>query len=246
MPAFDALQVGNNVRPIYLLGDFATSNFIQSVGQFHNADGQNIGSAFFSALVGSVSLLFDANGNWDRPRSAPGTIGIPSVNTEGTKITWSCCVTAFVPVANATDFLTITCSTTKTVRILRIQITGLATAAATEDILLIKRSAANTGGTTANQTLVAHDQNDALTNTTIVTYSVNPTGLGTALGTVRNAKLNLGAAGAAGSIIWDFTNRNGKGMVLRTTNSPLLALNWNGAAVPAGTSIDIEIEGTEE
>ena len=57
--------------------------------------------------------------------------------------------------------------------------------------------------------------------------------------------LNLGAAGAAGSIVWDFTNRNEKAIVLRGV-ARNLSLNWGGAAVPSGTVCSIDISFSEE
>jgi hypothetical protein len=55
----------------------------------------------------------------------------------------------------------------------------------------------------------------------------------------------LGAAGAAGEVVWDFTLRNSKALVLRGTSEGI-AINWNGAAVPSGTSLTIEIEWVED
>ena len=121
---------------------------------------------------------------------------------------------------------------------------AIATAAATVDIQAVKRTAANTGGTAVSQTIAQHDSNDAAASGTVNTYTANPASLGAGVN-IRAQKLNLGAAGSAGSILWDFTTRNDKALVLRGTTQSL-DLNWNGAAVPSGTSLDIELEWTEE
>jgi len=243
--AIDSVTVGANVRQIIVLGDPANASNELSVGQFHLTDAQALTGAYFSLLDGSVGLLKNAAGTFDVQRAAAGTLGVPAANSEGTKTTYSVGAVALTPAATATDFWQIVGSATKTVRVLRLAIGGIATAAATNDVQLVKRTAANTGGTSAALTLAQHDSNDAAPTAAVNTYSVNPTGLGASGGVVRAAKLNLGAAGAAGQIVWDFTTRNGKGLVLRG-NTQSLNLNWNGAAVPAGTSLNIDVEFTEE
>ena len=189
-------------------------------------------------------MLLAPDSNVDQQRSAPGAIGIPSVNSEGTKVTYSVGVIGFTPVATPTDFFEIKGSTSRTLRILRLSISGIATAAASIAIQAIKRSTANSGGTPAAQTIAPHDSNDAAATAVVNTYSANPT-LGTSVGAPRAQTLNLGAAGAAGVIAWDFTTRNGKGIVLRGV-AQSLNLNWNGAAVPAGTVLSMDVEFTEE
>jgi hypothetical protein len=174
-----------------------------------------------------------------------GTTGVPAVSTESSKATYSAGILGFTPVATLTDFFQITGSATKTVRVLRISISGFATAAITEDVQLLKRSTASTGGTPTPATIVPHDSNDAAGTAVVNSFAANPSPLGTLTGMVRAAKLNLGATGAAGVITWDFTTRNSKGLVLRGV-AQQLALNWNGAAVPAGTLLDIDVEFSEE
>jgi hypothetical protein len=75
-------------------------------------------------------------------------------------------------------------------------------------------------------------------------YTANPSALGTGA-LIRAQKFNLGAAGAAGSVVWDFSTRNSRGVVLRGATHQLV-LNWGGAAVPAGTALDIDVEWSEE
>ncbi len=241
--AIASTTAGGNVVPIVGVGDPSIASNVATVNQFHLADGQSLNAALYDFLVGDVHLLLNASNTWDRARSAVGTTGITAVNNEGTKGTFSAASVSFTPVATATDFWQIVGSGTKTVRVIRVQISGIATSAATNDVLLIKRTTANTGGTSASVSIAQHDSNDSAATATVNSYSVNPTtGTGVA---IRGAKLNLGAAGSAGSIVWDFTGRNDKALVLRGT-AQSLNLNWNGNAVPSGTSLDIDIEFTEE
>lgn len=242
--AIDSVTTGPNQRPIDVIGDPSSASALLSVGQSHNGDGQTIGGSIYSIVAATVNMLYNGS-TFDRQRSAAGTTGIPAINFEGTKATYSYSISGFTPAATATDILQILGSASKTVRVTRVSVTGLATSAATNDLLLIKRSSSNTGGTTAAVTAAQHDSNDPAPTGSVNSYSANPSALGTSAGQVRGAKLNLGAAGAAGIITWDFTTRNSKGIVLRGS-AQQLCLNWNGAAVPAGTSLDIEIEVTEE
>lgn len=234
--------VGSTDRLIQLIGDPTTAANLTSVLTI--ADARSLSGLY--AMVGqNTPLLLNASGTYDIQRSTVGTTGIPVTNTEGTKATYSAATTAFTPAATATDFFTVLGSGTKTVRILRVAINGICTSGgASPDIILIKRITADSGGTAAAITASQHDSNDAAPTAVISTYSVNPT-LGTTGGVIRAQKLNLGAVGSAGQLIWDFTTRNGKGIVLRGVTQ-LAALNFNGASVPGGMAVDIEVEWTEE
>jgi hypothetical protein len=238
----DTVTVGANVRQIVVLGDPLVASNQQHVLTL--GDAVNL-SGFYAALVGNVPLLLNAAGSYDQARSAVGSLGITAVNSEGSKTTYSAGITGFTPAATPTDFFQITGSATKTVRLLRVSISGFATAAISEDVQLLKRSTASTGGTPTAATIVPHDSNNAAGTAVVNSFAANPSPLGTLTGLVRAAKLNLGATGAAGSIVWDFTTRNGQGLVLRAV-AQSLNLNWNGAAVPAGTLLDIDVEFTEE
>jgi len=204
----------------------------------------------FGALINGVGRLLNPGGTYDVQRSAPGATGIPSVNTEGTRVTFSAGnadVTGFTPVATPTDFAGVIGSATKTIRVLRVTLSGVATAATPVLTLLIKRSTANSGSTPVALTKVTHNSNNAALTCTVTTYTAtNPT-TGSAVGTVRAKYLNLGAAagGAAGKIVWDFTTRNGQGIVLCGVAEGLF-LNWGGATVPAGTKLTFDFECSEE
>lgn len=238
----DTVNVGANQRLIWVPGDSVNSNQLGNV--LAPGDALNF-STYFELLTKSVVGLKNASGLFDEWKSAPGTVGIASVNTEGIKDTYSVATSGFTPAATATDFFSIVGSGTKTVRILRITISGNATAAISEDILLIKRSTASTGGTPAALTVGLHDSNGNAVTATVNTWTANPGSLGTTAGTFRAKRMNLGATGAAGEAIWDFTTRNGRGIVLRGI-AQSLNLNYNGAAVPGGMTLNIDVEFSEE
>lgn len=240
----DAVTVGGNLRNIGVIGDPVTAAAMVNMVQAQLTDAQNLDASLYAMLVGQVALLLNSSGTFDRARSALGTTGIPSINSEGTLPTYNAGVVAFTPIATPTDIWKIA-FVTNVVRVTRISISGMATAAATVDIQLIRRSTANTGGTTTTITASKNDANDGAPSATVMYYSAgaNPT-TGTSAGIVRAEKLNLGAAGAAGKIVWDFSTRNSKGILLRTAAQELV-INWGGAAVPAGTVLDIDVEWTE-
>jgi hypothetical protein len=238
----DTKTVGSNERQIHSIGDPNSASNLQSVLALADAISM---SGLFASLSLAVPALLNASGTRDQMRSAIGTTGILAINSEGTKPTYSAGLIAFTPVATPTDFWQIAGSASKTVRVTRLSISGFATSAISVDVQLIKRSTASTAGTPTAATVCPHDSNDAAGTAVVNSFATNPSALGTSLGLVRAAKLNLGATGAAGTVTWDFSKRNSKGLVLRGV-AQSLNLNWAGNAVPAGTLLCIDCEFTEE
>lgn len=236
----DSKTVGSNERLIQILGDpSAASQYASVLGP---ADALNL-AGLYAILAATVPQLYNGS-TYDKMRSQTGTTGVLAIDSESTKTCYSVGASGFTPVATATDFFTIIGSGTKTIRVRRIVVAGIATAASNVAINLIKRSTANSGGTAASLTIPPHDANDVAATAVVSTYSVNPT-LGTGVGNVRSGNLNLGAAGAAGVLDWDFSNRNDKAIVLRGI-AQTLALNFGGVAVPGGTSMSMWVSWTEE
>ncbi|HLW71576.1 MAG TPA: hypothetical protein VKS22_13250 [Candidatus Binataceae bacterium] len=202
------------------------------------------GQAAGAAVVANPVLTAGTDG------SNVQTVGVNPQNqlkvlSEGQKTSYTAAILGFTPAATATDFAAITGSASKTVRVTKVTVTGLATAVALTDVLAIKRSAANTGGSPTAATIVAHDANDAGASATVQTYGANPT-TGTLVGNLGAKKLALGvAATPVPTVEWRPGLQNERAWVLRGT-AQVLALNWNNAAVPAGTSLDVEITWTEE
>lgn len=238
----DAAAVGAYERQIVITGDPLVSNNRQNV-ILASGDAKNIAGQY-AALTAPTPLLENPSGTFDLQRAAVGSTGIAAVDTENVKATFSCGIIDFLPYATATDYFTLVGSGTKVVRVRRIGISGFATGAISKSVQLIKRTAANTGGTTAQPSIAQHDSNDAAPTAVVNTYSVIPGALGAGV-VIRSHKLNLGATGAAGSVVWDFGGVNGKGLVLRGI-AQCLALNGNGVAIAAGTLLDIWVEWTEE
>lgn len=239
----DTATVGSNQREIGIIGDPVAAANQLNVGQFHNSDGQTLGGSLYSLLVGAVKLLWNGT-NFTRAVCTPGANGVQAVATESIKFTYSAAKHAFVPVASATDIFGVIGSGSKTVRITRISISGVAGTAITVDVSLFQRTAANSGSTPVAITSQTHDLNDTGATATVTSYTTtNPT-LGAGV-EMRTAKLNLALTGAsADKVVWEFGTRNSKGLVLRGVAQGLF-LNLNGAS-PSSPLVDVDVEWTEE
>lgn len=175
------------------------------------------------------------------PYNPPGQFS----QADGLKATYAASVTALAPVASATDIFTITGSTTKIVRITRLRISGIKTTAGADvDIQLIKRSTANTAGTSTTPTIIPYDSTSNAATAVINAYTANPT-VGTAVGTLAVDSLWVALTTAQTGILeHNFGNRPAQAIVLRS-NAEVLAVNLNGVTVGGG-AFDIWCEFSEE
>lgn len=174
---------------------------------------------------------------------------VDSTNVPNEKASFMAAVSGLVPAASATDILTIAGASNRVIKINQIQISGIATAAAAIPISLIRRSAVNTGGTSAALTAVLMDTANTGTSAaaSVLTYTANPSGLGTAVGTVTTARMILSTASASvgtAPIVISFERMYMKPLTLRSA-SELLCINYGGSTA-SGNSLDISISWTEE
>ena len=212
-----------------------------------------------SATGGDLNVaLNDGTGNAISSTSGALNVNLtntPTVNqgtppwkvtpTDGVKATYSAAIVGLATVATPTDVFTITGSATKTIRVTRIAITGTQTTATQRDILIIKRSTANTGGTSSTLTAVPHDSTGASATATVRAYTANPTALGTAVGNIRTRKVFIGTTtGNSDEFIIDFGIRPSQALVVRGV-AEVLSINLN-SVTSAGGNLDISIEWTEE
>lgn len=151
---------------------------------------------------------------------------------------------AVTPAATPTDVLVITGSATKTVHIRRIVLSGMATTAGSMDVSLVRRMAADTGGTSTAPTIVQADSNSVAATATVALYSVNPSALGTSAGMFTTKKLNFGLTGTAGTIDFTWPDVNYIAPLLHGTGQSI-AINFNGGAVPSGGTITYAVEWEE-
>jgi len=169
-----------------------------------------------------------------------------SVGYEGTQATYSAAASGIVPVASATDIFTITGSSTKTVKITRISLTMSTTPGGglLDNLVLLKRSTANSAGTSTTMTNVPHDSTFAAGTAVVRAYTANPT-TGTLVGNIRAERAALENAGLIVSrLIWDFGNRGNKTLVLRGVNE-VLAINLSATTITGG-KFSADVEWVEE
>lgn len=167
-----------------------------------------------------------------------------SATVDGFKATYSAAVVGLVPGATPQDIFTLTGSATRTIRINRVTVTATQTTASQVNVLLLRRSTANTAGTSTALTSVSHDSTNTAATATGLAYTVNPTA-GTLVGNIRARKVFVGTTtGNSDEMSSDFGTRNDQAIVLRGT-SQVFAVNLNGIAV-AGGSFNIIVEWTEE
>lgn len=157
----------------------------------------------------------------------------------------------FTPVATPTDALMIQGSATKTLRVKRIALGGLATTAGSMPTTLIRRSTQFTTQGTAVFNAIAtpgrHDTNDVAATGVVATIgTANLTAVGATAGNEGQGRIWLPLVTAQPSpLVWEFATRQDKALILRGT-SDFLFINFNGAALPAGGTVDYEIEIEED
>ncbi len=180
--------------------------------------------------------------------TSKGSIATVNNNSEGWKATYSAVVPDITPAATATDIVVIKGSASKTIRINYIQVTADATNPSVIDFYVYKRSAPDTGGTSSAVTTIAHDSADSAATAVVLSYSANPSALGSGV-LIRANHYALPAAASTGypGAPWseEFGKRNDKTVVLHGANE-MLAIGLNGQTIPAGTALYVTVEWTEE
>jgi len=203
--------------------------------------GEPAGCVTNDNTVGALS-----NGSNSYQNSKCDVSGAQFSNGESIKATYSAAVAAYGGYASATDLSCLVNSTTKIGRLSRVGVSGRATAAFAFDVLLVKRSTLNTGGTPTTVTNGAHDSVDAASSLTVVTYAATPT-LGNTVATYRAQQTILipsGTAAAYNPVEFLFGVQNDRMGVLRQNQA--WCLNANGTSSPAGQALNIEWKWTEE
>jgi hypothetical protein len=190
----------------------------------------------FKALQGGTQFT-DASSN----DSSPARMEL----TAGSKATYVASGTV-VPVTGATDLVTIIGSATKLVKLVRVIFSGtITTAAINGSVSIVKRSTADTAGTSTAPTIIALDSNNAAATAVLAAYTANPT-LGTAVGTIWQAKYLyvIAASGNPNVLTIDFSQL-GQSATLRGV-AQQLALNLNAVAFATAGSVDYSFVFTEE
>jgi len=156
---------------------------------------------------------------------------------------------AGVVASSPQDIFTIAGSASKTIRVTKIIVTGQSnnTANGSNLIYLLRRSAADAGGTASTPNASPLDVNNTAASATVAFYTANPTTPGAIAGTLDVCRLfvQAGTAQAPQACRFEYGVNNDQVAVLRGS-SDVLALNLAGTSLPAGGVLDIDVEWTEE
>lgn len=148
--------------------------------------------------------------------------------------------------ATATDVCVMPGSATKTVRVTQTRVSGVQTTAGAVDVLLAKRSTADTLGTPVALTIGPHDSANAAATAAPLVYTANPT-TGTLVANLREEYVFFPAVATAadGPVrVWDFAGRDVQPVVLRGVAEQLV-VNFGSTTVTGGV-ISCAFEWTEE
>lgn len=151
----------------------------------------------------------------------------------------------FTAAATPTDVFTITGSASKTVKVLSFSYSATKTANGFGNVILIRRSAANTGGTSATPTIAKLDSTNATATAVVRNYTANPSALGATAGSIFSTRFFYsGLSVLADRLLLNFDSGTVQPITLRGT-SELLAINLDAVTI-AGNSISASIKWSEE
>ncbi len=170
-----------------------------------------------------------------------------SVTLEGTRAAYTL-AGIVTPAATPTDVITIAGSASKVVRVVRAAIYPVATAAGIVPALLLRRSTANSGGTSSSPTIGQHATADNAPTAVVKVYTANPAGLGTLVANLGAKQTSIVTSGGYLPLEFDGV-RDGAGalkpyVLVGTTD--ILAINGNGATLLAGETWGYEVSWTED
>ena len=169
------------------------------------------------------------------------------MNIQNQYYTYSAVSTAFTPGATPVDIFTITGSATHNIYVQKMGISTTQGTAGLNGLFIAKRSAANTGGTSAAPAIVPYVSTNSAATATVLQYTANPTA-GALVGYVWGGWVNSPVVTTAGTgeIITevDFVTEYGQPIALLSA-AEVLAWNFKGAALPGGLSVIAYVVWTE-
>lgn len=171
---------------------------------------------------------------------------IPVALSDSSKATYCATLDYFTPYATPTDLVAIVGSATKTVKIHKIFLSSTQTTAGINKWYLIKRGAADTGGTSSAATAVPLDSTNAAATAVVKKWTAAPT-INNTVGTVRIESIQSPAATSISpgdNVVFD-DSATGQPLTLRGVAEEA-DLNFAGTAVPAGLSTALTVVWTEE
>lgn len=169
------------------------------------------------------------------------TIAVPMASA-----TYGAQARSLVVTDTATDIFGICGSASKTINVTRIGVSGRATAAVNGDVLVARRSSANSGGTSTTPTPVAYDTTTSAATAVARAYTDNPT-VGTLIGYISSAQLALGnlTTTLGFPLIFDFSGNSPAANVVLRGTSQCIYLNL-ASSTYSGNTLDAFVEWTEQ
>jgi hypothetical protein len=188
-------------------------------------------SLLLSPLLIASSALAQSTTPYYPPPPAPGYVyalpygGYPTYAAAGVSA-----------LAAAGDVYCVQGSDTQNVQITKIGISALATAANTVGVSVIVRSSANIGGSPNNVAIESYDQNKPAATATATSYDTAGV-VGTAIATVRNANVVVGAKGSSNTAIGEILFRFEPSPLLLRGSSQFACINVGAIGGGASTSV---------
>lgn len=166
---------------------------------------------------------------------------------DGQKATYSSGIVGLVPASSATDVFELNNSAgSKTLKVVKLTISGMAGTAITVPVSLVKRTTVNSGGTSSTPDVEKHETSDSAGTGIVKAYTANPT-LGTGTTNVVKAfYLHLPLTTTAAAPITQIYFGDGaseKGMTLAANES--LCVYLNATTVSSGL-LAIDVCWTEQ
>lgn len=200
--------------------------------------------------MGQVTLA-TGNGTSLAGISVGGNNSLSTEQASRTRQTYTFGCKGIVPdPAGATDIVVLTGSATKVVKVTAIRLSGVASSAVGGNVLILRRSTADTDNTTVGTSVTAsaHDPNNAGATCSLKQYSGStsaPT-VGTAVGVaIRCDKYLYPVSGTGAPSVLNYTfGTNDQEPTLRS-NGQYLAINLDGVVLSSG-SVDVTVTVTEE
>lgn len=174
------------------------------------------------------------------------TATVPSVNSLSNRAaTYRAVITGITTASTPTDIFRISGSATKTVYIKSISVDGVKTTSGTLLVNLIKRSTANSDGTTVAITEHPLDSTSAAATAVAVGITANMTvGTGVIIGSQRVAWLSNTAATAPRAAKWEWGDWGPNSFAVLRGVAQGLAINLDGVTQTGG-SANVEVEWME-
>ena len=148
--------------------------------------------------------------------------------------------------ANATDIFNIRGSATRVITVTEIECSGIATTAGVANISVIRRSTANSGGTSTTMTNVPMSSSSAAATATVTSYTANPT-VGNIVGNIGSKVVGLPLATGAGGggVTWNFVNSGFTTPIVLQGTAQSISVSGNGVTLAPGATLGCTIAWTE-